>query len=397
MAARKLENWITGFENYMENSETPNLFKTWTAISVICSCLGRKCWHTWDMKIYPNMYIVLVAPSGVRKGTVMYPARTIVDYSGVPIAADATTREALIRALNKSGTEIILEGGTKAYKHSSLTIFSSELTVFLGQNNWLLISDLNDWYDCKDDWIYDTKNSGTDNITGVWVNLLGATTPEFLNTALPNDAIGGGLTARIIFVFADKKSKIVPAPFITPKMIEIMKKLIHDIDVIKDLQGKFTISSQFFELHTAWYLNGEANPPFTDNTLEKYCQRRSLHVRKIAMAHSIARSNEMILRAEDFKYAENLLLTTEKYMPFAFSGRGRHPGAWVIDQIQRMMDAKGAITFNALVEAFLMDATVDELKDYVKKLVMIRFLTVRVHEGETVLFLNPDWRKDVGS
>ena len=337
MSGRRLENWITGYEQFMENQEPPKLYKTWTAVSTVCSVLGRKCWHTWDMKIYPNMFIVLVGPSGARKGTAMYPARSILDYTGVNLSADATTREALIRELNNCGEELILDGAAKAMKHSSITIFSSELTVFIGQNNWQLISDLNDWYDCKDDWKYDTKNKGTDHITGVWVNLLGATTPEFLTTALPNDAIGGGLTARIIFVFGDKKSKIVPAPFVTPEMEEIMKDLLHDIEIIKSIQGEFKVSKEYFDLHMDWYIESEKNPPFTDNTLEKYCQRRSLHLRKLSMAMSAAHSSEMILTQRDFDISNALLLKTEEYMPFAFSGRGRHPGAWVIDQLQKMM------------------------------------------------------------
>lgn len=396
MAERKLKNWITGYEEYMEESETPNLFKTWTAISVLCSVLQRKCWHTWEKKIYPNMYIVLVGPSGSRKGTAMYPAEIILEYTGTNLSADATTREALIRALNNSGDEILLVKEGIGIKHSSITIFSSELTVFLGQNNWQLISDLNDWYDCKDNWKYDTKNKGTDAIKGVWVNLLGATTPEFLTTALPNDAIGGGLTARIVFVFADKKSKIAPAPFITPEMVLKMKELLYDIDIIKQLQGEFKISPEFFDLHTDWYIDTVENPPFDDNTLEKYCERRSLHLRKLAMAHSVACSSDMILTEQDFIYASTLLFETEKYMPFAFSGKGRHPSAWVIDQIQKMVINKGAVSYRKIVEHFMLDATKQELDEYIRKLVFIKLIQVMKRGDETFLVLNPDWRNDIG-
>jgi len=82
------------------------------------------------------------------------------------MAAEATTREALIRALKEAGGtsvgDMVVGDGaiSQLYLHCSLTVYSQELTVFLGYNNMQLMSDLCDWYDCRESWTYRTKNMG---------------------------------------------------------------------------------------------------------------------------------------------------------------------------------------------------------------------------------------------
>ena len=80
---RQLVDWIDAYLKFTEKSEPPKMFHLWCAISVIASVLERKCRLEWGtITFYPNMYIVLVAPSGkARKGTAM----------GVPLDRDWET------------------------------------------------------------------------------------------------------------------------------------------------------------------------------------------------------------------------------------------------------------------------------------------------------------------
>lgn len=395
MADRRIGDWLTGYLEFCDNSEPPEIFKIWSGVSTICAVLKRKCWMTFEKRIYPNMYIVLVGPSGSRKGTAMMPAEQLLRNMGIDMAAEAITREALIRELREC-----IQTDTHediALDHCSLTVFSPELTVFLGQNNWQLISDLNDWYDCRDVWTYRTKGCGTDEVTGVWVNLFGATTPEFLRSALPSDAIGGGLVSRIVFVYGDKKSKIVPAPFITPELKEIAQRLQYDLEIIESLKGEFQMSKEYYELYRDWYIESEKEPRFTDDALQGYNQRRSLHLRKLSVVMSASRGSDMILKPEDFLRSEDLLRRTETHMHFCFSGRGRHPGAWVLDQLLKYIEVhKHAETGNPIpvpyiriLEKFYKDATSDELLSYLKTYQQMGLvqLAQRGSEGGKELFV----------
>ncbi len=81
---------------------------------------------------------------------------------GVKLAAESLTREALIEILADSAETYTPDSGdyTQLVIHSSITIFSPELAVFLGYNQPTLISALTDWWDCRDPWSYHTKGGG---------------------------------------------------------------------------------------------------------------------------------------------------------------------------------------------------------------------------------------------
>ena len=247
MSERKLGDWVDAYLTYTDNTEAADLFKLWTAIFCISACLKRKCFLPWGtLTFYPNMYIVLVAPSGCRKGTAMGPGydMLISPEINLKLAAEATTREALIRELRKAGDDII-QGKTLEF-HSSLSIFSQELSVFLGYNNIQLMSDLTDWYDCRSKWHYSTKDRTlSDDIVNVWVSMFGATTPSMIQSTLPNDAVGLGLTSRIVFIFEGRKGKSCPFPGLTEEQAAIRPLLLQDLEKIHMMRGKFSYTASF--------------------------------------------------------------------------------------------------------------------------------------------------------
>ena len=131
MPSRKIDDWLDAYMEYTSNSEPPTLFRKWTGISVIAAALQRKCYVDWGMlTFYPNLYIILVGPSGTRKGTAMYPGQDLLRELGIPLAADATTLQALIRRLKETNnTQINPDTGVPVF-HSSMTIFSKESKYF---------------------------------------------------------------------------------------------------------------------------------------------------------------------------------------------------------------------------------------------------------------------------
>lgn len=363
---RKLPDWIEGFLRFMKDTEPPDSYKIWVAVSVIASCLERKCYLAWMLdNVYPNLYIALVGPAGkTRKGTAMGPGLNMLHKVGVQIAAEATTREALIRRLKRaSDNKVDLKRGGISAMHSSLTVFSKELTVFLGYGNNQLMSDLCDWFDCGPTWTYETKNMGTDNITGVWVNLIGATTPEVLAQALPStNAIGGGLASRIIFVYEERKGLVNPRPAVTPEMIALRELLIDDLNSIHIMSGEFKVTDAFMDKWVDWYLNSEANPPFEDPRLDGYCSRRQVHLLKLCMIMSASRSSEMLIGVEDFHRAQVLLETTEKRMPRVFAGIGQSPQADITNRVLSTIAYRGEVKYDELLRIYYHDADTETLR-----------------------------------
>jgi len=355
--SRKNKDWLEAFLEYMDNTEPSYLYKLWCGINVIAAALQRKCWVPWGtITFYPNLYIVLIGPPGrTRKGTAMGPAMELLETLDIPISAEATTREALIRSLADAKTVTVDNDTGKSTTHSSLTIFSPELTVFLGYQNQQLMGDLCDWYDCRNRWTYHTKTQGSDDIRGVWVNLIGATTPELIRTTLPMDAIGGGLTSRIIFVNETKKAKSVPAPFLSQEQLDIKKDLIYDLEQIHMLKGSFKITTDFLAHWCEWYEEQDQNPPIKDPFFDGYVSRRANHVMKLSMILSAARRNSMIIEDSDLTDAINILERTEIRMPETFQGVGHSPQSATLTSIMTTIGNTKKISRTDLLKSHYRD------------------------------------------
>ena len=376
---RTLPNWIDSYMEFTRNSEPPLLFKRWIAVSVIAATLQRKCYIPWgSLTFYPNLYTILVAPSGkARKGTAMDPGMSLLTEPGlnIKLAAEATTRESLIRELRDSSDNFINSETGQMIFHASLTVFSQELTVFLGYHNCQLISDLTDWYDCRKKWTYRTKWSGTDEIDGVWMNLIGATTPELIQSAMPMDAIGIGLTSRMIFVFEEKRAKAVPDPFLTKEDLELREQMVRDLERIVMLSGPFKVTEDFVGLWTEWYLAQDECPPFEDSRFSGYFERRPAHVMKLSMILNASRTSSMTINGDDLNQAIQLLEETEIKMPRTFSGLGRSSHAATLSHMMVEISHRKETTFSEIMNIFRHDALKWDVERVLETLEAMKFCT----------------------
>lgn len=323
---RNLPDWITGFMLLTDNSEPPMLFRKWTAISTIAAALQRKCRVDIGISLtfYPNFYIVLVGPSATGKGTAMKYAYDIIEQvPAIRLSAQATSLQALIRRMKETNlTDVDMETGEQCY-HSSLTIFSNEFTVFLGYHNRELITALCDWYDCHNKWTYDTIKRDREEVIGVWTNILAGTTPDSIQSALPMEAIGTGLTSRIIFVNEDKKEKLVVFPTTTHREVELQEYLIRDLEQITLMSGCFHFTEDAISYYTEWCHLQDQSPPFSDPKFDGYCGRRRKHLLSLAMVCSASRDNALILTKDDVERATQLLAEVEVKMGSIFRGMGK--------------------------------------------------------------------------
>jgi hypothetical protein len=309
-----------------DNSEPPFLFRKWTAVSAIASALQRKCRVELGLSlvIYPNFYIVLVGPSATGKGTAMKFAYDLIsEIPSIRLSAQATSLQKLISRMKDTNlTDIDMDTG-KTMFHSSMTIFSNEFTVFLGYHNKELISSLCDWYDCSERWTYDTIKRDKEEIIGVWVNLLAGTTPDNIQSSLPMEAIGGGLTSRIIFVNEEKRNKLVVFPAATAAEIELQQLLIHDLEQISLLSGVFRFTKDAMDFYADWCYAADGAPPFQDKKFDGYIGRRRNHLISLSMVCSASHSGQIIIQRPDIERAAAMLNEVEVKMGTIFRGIGR--------------------------------------------------------------------------
>ena len=87
--SRELDDWISSYLRYVQNTEPPGMYHLWCAITTISAILQRKCRLEWgSLTFFPNMYVVLVGPPAARKGTSMNLARGFLEDLQIKASAD---------------------------------------------------------------------------------------------------------------------------------------------------------------------------------------------------------------------------------------------------------------------------------------------------------------------
>ncbi len=170
--AREIDDWLRGYLKYTEGSEPPRSYHTWVGLSLIAAALQRRVHLSWGFEmIYPNIYVVLVGPSGKsRKGIAIGIGKDLLsEVAGIVLIANSTNREALVKRMKESSANFSTPGSGRIEYHCSVTAMSEELSVFLGQKDTKFLVNLTDWYDSKDKWEYETISRGTDFVNGVCV------------------------------------------------------------------------------------------------------------------------------------------------------------------------------------------------------------------------------------
>lgn len=367
---RQLPDYLSTYIKFTEKTEPPTNYHIWTCLSVIAAAMQRKCYLRWGFKtLYPNLYIVLIGPSGCRKGTAMNVGKDLLlDITGVNLSSESVTREALIRDMKEgvSTYEDPSDTTGNPYKnHSSVTVISEELSVFLGQQNVKFLADLTDWFDCSDQWTYRTKGSGTDKLVGVCVNILGATAPDWLRSILPQEAFGGGFTSRVIFVVEEAKKQIVPDPRIPAEILALRPSLLHDLERISAMAGEMIFAEDAMELYTAWYIKQSKSPAIKDPHFAGYCERRAVHVLKLSMVMSASRSCDRRITKADFSRALALLESVEPKMPRAFMGLGRAKYSDMTSQLYEYLARQKKASQAEILNKFDVD-----LDEYTLQLIM---------------------------
>lgn len=363
MSARELNDWIEGYLKFAENTEPPISYHIWTAIGTIAAALERKVYCRWGLDtIYPNQYIVLVGPAGAtRKSVALGIGHGFLKDLEIPLGSQKQSKEAFYKALNESITNFTDSDDGKIKHQSALTMVSSELIVFMGTRDTDFLASLTDLYDCGDpktgEWTYETKWSGVDRIMGVCFNLIGATAPEWFGAMLSPEAFGGGWTSRTMFIVEYQKAKVVDDPNAIPIDEELRARLQRDLERIHLLTGEMRIDQSARDKYSPWYLRQEAGIargkwPVDDPRFAAYTSRRATHIKKVAMALSASRGDDLAITGEDFDRARLILEKAEKKMPKAFGGFGRSRFSETTEIIEDYIRHRGTITRSQVLRRY---------------------------------------------
>lgn len=385
---RHLSDWIEGFLEYMDGTEPPVLYREWGAISTIAGALQRKCWGDWmRFTWYPNMYIILVGPSGIGKNQVIDEVERFLSNLSIPLAPTSGSRQGITQTLVESNKIEVSADGSVIPQHSSLTILCQEFVTFIGYNDDDFITVLTDWYDCggiSGDWSYRTIGRGEEKAASIFVNIIGGAVPTTLREALPSTALNeGGFAGRTIFVYASQKATVQPWPVITKAQENLKKLLIEDLQSIYQLHGRFTVTEDFRNRYIDWYVDTyDRRPPFTSEVMAPYMARRRLHLSKLCMIVSASCRDDMVIDLPEIERAIDILERTEILMPRTFHGYGRGKDQRVLASIMDYIaDHTPTSDRDVMTEFYPHLNGYVQLDDILKRLTVMGFCKITYENG----------------
>ena len=338
---RLLTNWIESFLAINKKTESPNIYYLWSAISVITTLLGRKCYVDLGRigKIYPHLYIILVGESGIgKKSTAAKAAVDLYEEVYANKESDFYIPEAFDGKITAASLSQQLKLIYEEHNVTSMYLFSKELSLLIGPDFYAsgLESLMTALYDSGSHVRWFTKSNGTDYYTNPFVSLLGCTTNEQL-VSLPKGFIERGFGSRTIFIVGYGDKVPVSRSEITTEQIKITGKLIHDLHEILEIEGKFKFTDKSFKLYDEWYKDNFYKIEHVDPRLKNYYGRKGGHMLKVAMAIHAAKNSELILLPEDIETSIKYLESAEEYMTAAFSGLTHSVNTKDIDRITLLL------------------------------------------------------------
>lgn len=328
-----MNDWVEDFIEATSDTTSPELLRKWTAIATIAGVLERKVWvRTRGASVFPNLYVVLVAPPGVGKTVMTAIAREQWNsIDDLHVAHSSLTKAALVDNLYESTRSVMRAGEVPAVvTYNSLLVSANELGTLIPAYENEFMNTLTELYDGLR---YSEKRRTkglTIEIERPFVNILAACTPAYLTSMMPEGAWDQGFASRLILIYSGES--IIRSLFEEPAGGEDMQKqLSARLYDIYNLYGRMQFTPEAAQLIDKWQMGGgEPKPKHTK--LHYYCSRRTMHALKLSMIASVCESSDLIIAEQHVRRALDWLYEAELYMPEIFKAMSNTSHSEIIEE-----------------------------------------------------------------
>lgn len=342
---RRLDDWLSAYMHYTKDVESPDAFHMWSGMAALSACVGRSVWiPRIKYTIYPNIYVILVAGSAqCRKSTAVNLATGFVKAIRKPpfVFAQKLTAEALIQALD----EAKMDGASAGF------ICSSELSTFMGTDavRTGVIPALTDFYDSPKEWTYHTRGRGKEILKNVTISFLAASTQDWLKTSIPAEAVGGGFTSRVIFVYQSFTDKCRLFEDEIQQSTVDKDNLIHDLSIIREcVKGEIRFTQEAKAYAIDWYT--QSRRIRHDPKLDGYYGRKHDTMFKIAALLSISENNSLIVGETHIKRALGMLAEIEENLGLIITSVTSNEVGSDIERVLNLIMKKEPISYSDVLK-----------------------------------------------
>lgn len=375
---------------YTKKHEAPEDFHTWSIITCIGAAVGRKVYiNRGFYQLFPGQtMVILVGGSAiVRKSTATRIGIGLLrEADVVEIISGKASPEAFLDSL-ALGTTIDPLTKKLGPRDSHVIIFAPELSSFLSKQAYTeaLLPILTDLSDAPKAWSFKTRGKGEVALRNVCLGFLGASTPDWLAEAIPQNAFGGGFMSRIIFVYQESTTRRNPMPEKEDFERTLEQEIIAELKQIATYKGEAKLTAEGVRFFVDWYAKYMETP---DAQKDGYFARRHDHLLRTALVLALSRHTPYTIGVEDLEAAHELLGKVEKGMPDAFAQVGTTVIAREQSRILQTLNRHGgSVSMRELTRATWRRIDFNELNVALQTLKAAGFVTEMTLNGEAVIQL----------
>jgi hypothetical protein len=311
-------NFLQEIIKQHEELESPVSFWYWAAISAISAVMKDQVWLNRQIyNLYPNIYVMLHAESGLKKGPPISMARQLVKpVNNTRIISGRSSIQGILKDL---GTAFTQPGG-KVVSKSVAFICSSELSSSIVEDKVAtkILTDLYDRQYNVGEWRSLLKMESFE-LKDPTITMLTATNEAMSEDFFTRSAIQGGYFARTFIVY-EKESKVSnsliyplshPPNYIASadylKTIAKLTGQFHPIAQIEQTEeyryrkrkhGRDVYFNEVGIIYDDWYENFKELMKTTERDETGTLNRFGDSVLKVAMLLSLAYHPELVLTRE---------------------------------------------------------------------------------------------------
>lgn len=291
--------WLEQLLLSTDELESPKSFWYWSALAAIAAIVKDNVWldRGGAFKQYPNIYVMLLARSGLRKGPPINLAKRLVaKVNNTRIINGRSSVQAILKEMGTATTE---PGGKINIKSDAFIIASEMSASFVEDKATMdIFTDLYDRIYNEGEWKSLLKMETFILKDPIISMLLGTNEPHFKNFFAEKD-VHGGFIGRM-FVIAESKKHRTNALIDDLENPLVIDKLVPHLKEIAKLRGPFKSLSHTSagELYKKWYNDLDAVYDQVEDktgTLERVGES----VIKVAMLLSLARSIDLVINEDD--------------------------------------------------------------------------------------------------
>lgn len=323
-------NWIDDVLKETEEAETPKSFIFWSAVAAIAAVANNNVYinRKGVYILRPNLYIMLMADSGVGKGFPVNVAKQLV--TATKATRIISGRNSIQNVIKDMATDESHEDGSGNFTDSRAFYVSSEFaTSFIRDESALTI--LTDLYDCH--WNPEWANSllsHKEKLVKPNLTVLSGSSPTHFFGKIPDESIFGGFVGRLLIVYEEKVDHLNPllsdveGEDIAYQNINYEKLSKHLINIHSEAKGdkKFKYSREAAKVWKTWYMHFYSNHQ-GDKT--GFSNRLKDHILKVAMCLSLSENTNFIICENNIEEAiertQGLIYATRRVS----DGRGKDP------------------------------------------------------------------------